>query len=42
MSIVGTIGASISPFIRLATAQFTLYLMAVLAFSGFLLIQTLN
>jgi hypothetical protein len=42
VSIVGTVGASISPFIRLATAQFTLFLMAALSLISFFLIQFLH
>jgi hypothetical protein len=41
VSIVGNIGATISPFIRLATAQFTLFLMAALNLISALLIGKL-
>jgi hypothetical protein len=42
VSIVGNIGATISPFIRLATAQFTLFLMAVLNVGSFFLVSRLK
>ena len=31
VSIIGTIGASISPFIRLVTAKMTMFVVAILA-----------
>ena len=42
VSVVGTVGASISPFIRLATAETTLFLMAALNLGSFFLIGLLN
>jgi hypothetical protein len=42
INIVGTLGATISPFIRLATAEITLFLMAVLNIGNFFLIQKLH
>ena len=42
VSAVGTVGATISPFIRLATAQFTYFLMAILSLVGIILIRTLR
>ena len=32
VSIIGTVGASISPYIRLATANLTMFIIAILAF----------
>lgn len=34
MSIAGTTGAIISPFIRLATAKFTMFLMTIVSLVG--------
>jgi len=42
INIIGTIGATISPFIRLATAQITLFLMAFLNVINFFLIKKLD
>lgn len=42
INIVGTIGATLSPFIRLATAEITLFIMAFLNIGNFFLIQKLN
>lgn len=42
INIVGTIGATLSPFIRLATAEITLFLMAFLNVGNFFLIQRLK
>lgn len=39
---MGNIGATISPFIRLATAQFTLFLMAGLNIGSFFLVTRLK
>ena len=42
VSIVGNIGATISPFIRLATARFTLFLMAILNIISLFLVTQLK
>ena len=42
VSIVGNIGATISPFIRLATAEFTLFLMAILNIISVFLVTQLK
>jgi len=41
-SIVGTIGASISPYIRLATANMTMFVMALLSVLNVFLVRTLS
>ena len=41
VSIIGTVGASISPYIRLATANLTMFIIAILAFLMSLLIRSL-
>ena len=41
VSAVGTVGAIISPFIRLATAKFTMFLMSVLCIAGIFLLSPL-
>lgn len=42
ISIAGTVGASISPYIRLATANLTMFVMAILAGLMSFLTQSLN
>jgi len=41
VSIIGTVGASISPYIRLATANFAMFVMAILAFVMAMLVRSL-
>lgn len=41
VSIVGTVGASISPYIRLATANFAMFVMAIMSFCMALLVRSL-
>lgn len=41
-SIVGTIGASVSPYIRLATANLTMFVMAALSIFNVFLVRTLH
>jgi hypothetical protein len=42
ISIAGTVGASISPYIRLATANMTMFVMAGLSALMAFLVRTLN
>jgi hypothetical protein len=42
VSIIGTVGASISPYIRLATANFAMFVMAILAFVMSMLVRSLS
>lgn len=42
ISIAGTIGASISPYIRLVTANMTMFIMSILAVVMSFLVRTLN
>jgi len=39
---MGTIGASISPYIRLATANLTMFVMALLSVLNVFLVRTLS